>query len=431
MSSRFVRRLALVVFAQLCMVTLVTAEDQVLSEPLDANTEVRLAASDKQAPKKVKQVEFGTLESAPAWGPIQILDSEVAPGSRSELHWTSGQSFDGRPIETPVVVTRGARAGPTLCLTAAVHGDELNGVEIVRRTLRDVDPEALSGTLIGVPIVNLPGFSRGSRYLPDRRDLNRFFPGNPYGSSASRIAHGLLQSVIRHCDWLVDFHTASFKRTNLPQLRANLRVPEVRAFVERFGATSVLHKEGAKGTLRGAATQAGVPTVVFELGEPGTLQLDSVEFGVKAINTLLHKLEMVVRFNLWSDPQPVFYQSRWLRALTGGILTSKARVGRLVKKGEVLGVVTNPVTNETAEILSPYNGRLLGRALNQFVMPGFATFHVGIGASQVSEDLPWSDEIVRRGSTTAAGDDGVASDVPGADAQVLPTNDEPFEDETY
>ena len=164
--------------------------------------------------------------------------------------WRAGQSFDGSPIETPVVVVRGRDAGPVLCLTAATHGDELNGVEIVRRTLASIEPDDLSGTVIGVPIVNLLGFSRGSRYLPDRRDLNRYFPGNPDGSLASRIAHGFFTDIVRHCERLVDFHTGSFKRTNLPQLRANLAVDDVRKFVQRFGATSVLHKVGANGTLR-------------------------------------------------------------------------------------------------------------------------------------------------------------------------------------
>ena len=155
---------------------------------------------------------------------------------------------------------------------------------------------------------------------------------------------------------------------------------EVRAFVERFGATSVLHKPGGRGTLRAAATNAGIPAVTFELGEPGTLQLKHVEFGVKALDTLLDKLGMVKRFRLWAEPQPIFYRSRWLRAYRGGILTSDVRVGAHVESGQLLGEVINPLTNERSEILSPHEGRLLGRALNQFVLPGFATFHIGIAA---------------------------------------------------
>jgi len=326
-------------------------------------------------------VEMGAPDGAgPTWGPLELLGHSVAPGSHADLHWTAGQSFAGSAIDTPVIVIRGRQPGPTLCLTAAIHGDELNGVEIVRRVLAGLDADELSGTVIGVPIVNLLGFTRGSRYLPDRRDLNRYFPGHPRGSSASRIAYVFFTEVAQHCTRLVDFHTGSFKRTNLPQLRANLDVAEVRAFVERFGATSVLHKPGGRGTLRAAATDAGIPAVTFELGEPGTLQLKHVEFGVKALDTLLDKLGMVKRFRLWAEPQPIFYRSRWLRAYRGGILTSDVRVGAHVEEGQLLGEVINPLTNERSEILSPYDGRLLGRALNQFVLPGFATFHIGIAA---------------------------------------------------
>ena len=314
---------------------------------------------------------------------MRILGVDVPVGARRDLKWTAGQSFSGRAIETPVIVIRGAEPGTVLCLTAATHGDELNGVEIIRRVLANIENRDLAGTVIGVPIVNLLGFTRGSRYLPDRRDLNRYFPGDPDGSLASRLAHGFFTDVVHHCDRLVDFHTGSFKRTNLPQLRANLLVPEVRKFAKHFGATALLHKVAGRGTLRNAATLAGVPTVTFELGEPGTLQLKDVRFGVRTIETLLDNLEMVRRFNLWPDPQLVFSRSHWLRAYRGGILTSTVKVGARVEVGDVLGVVTNPVTNEESEIFSPYAGRLVGRALNQFVLPGFATFHIGIEADDI------------------------------------------------
>ena len=319
------------------------------------------------------------------WGAIEVLGAHIGPGRRRDLYWTAGQSFAGSAIETPIVVIRGRKPGPTLCLTAAIHGDELNGVEIVRRVLASVDERELAGTIIGAPIVNLLGFSRGSRYLPDRRDLNRYFPGRAEGSLASRIAHAFFNDVVRHCERLVDFHTGSFKRTNLPQLRANLKNEQVREFVERFGATAVLHKAGGRGTLRYAANAAGIPTVTFELGEPGTLQVDHVSFGVRALDTLLDKLGMVERFSLWSEPQPVFYRSRWLRAYRGGILISNVRIGARVSVGDVLGIVTNPLTSEESTILSPHNGRLLGRALDQFVLPGFATFHIGIETREVAE----------------------------------------------
>lgn len=346
--------------------------------PLDPSAD---KSTDKPRDKSTEKSEDRSRKKQdPPWATLSILGAEIGPNQRRDLSYTAGQSFDGSSIETPVVVIRGIDPGPTLCLTAAVHGDEVNGVEIVRRVLAGIDAEELSGNVIGVPIVNLLGFARGSRYLPDRRDLNRYFPGQPHGSSASRIAHVFFSKVIMQCDLLVDFHTGSFKRTNLPQLRADMSVEAIKDFVGNFGATAVLNKRAASGTLRGAATAAGVPAVAFELGEPLTLQLDKVQFGVKAVDTLLDKLGMIERFTLWSEPQPVFYRSRWLRAYRGGILTSGIRVGVPIRKGDLLGIVTNPINNESTEILSPYNGRLLGRALNQFVLPGFAIFHVGIEA---------------------------------------------------
>ena len=152
-----------------------------------------------------------------------------------------------------------------------------------------------------------------------------------------------------------------------------------------YGATLALHKVGAAGTLRGAAVAAGIPAVAFELGEPGTLQLEHVRFGVKAIDTLLDKLDMVDRFRLWSEPQPVYYQSSWMRAHQGGILTSSVQPGAIIRLGDTLGRIINPLTSDEIVIISPHDGRILGRALNQFVLPGFAIFHIGIEAPTVRD----------------------------------------------
>ncbi len=318
-------------------------------------------------------------------GGFALLGSVVAPGERRELRWHSGQTFAGRRLETPILVVHGAQPGPVLCLTAAIHGDELNGIEIVRRIIGAVVPSELKGTLVGAPIVNLLGFSRGSRYLPDRRDLNRSFPGNSKGSSAARIAHSFFEGMVRQCHWLVDLHTGSFHRSNLPQLRANLKNPQVLAFTAHFGATAVLHSAGSPGMLRYAAETAGIPAVTFELGEPGSLQLEHVTYGVKALETLLSKLEMLERFRLWSEPQPIYYASRWIRANHGGILINKTRLGERVKIGAVLGSVVNPLSNEEKSIISPAEGRILGMAVSQFVMPGFAAYHIGFATPPPSD----------------------------------------------
>ena len=309
---------------------------------------------------------------------LTILGTEIRPGSYQRLSWTATELFEGVPVSTPILVVNGTLAGPTLCLTAAVHGDELNGIEMVRRVMHNLDPEKLSGAVLGVPIVNLQGFRRGSRYLPDRRDLNRFFPGNPSGSSASRIAHSFFTEIVAHCDALIDLHTGSFERANLPQLRADLRNPDVVTLTQGFGATVILHSEPAEGTLRFAATAAGIPAVTLEAGGPSELKLAEVKHGVKGIETLLNTLGMVKRIRLWGEAEPVYYRSTWVRANSGGILLADVTLGSSVRQGDLLGTITDPMSNASTKLYSPYSGRIIGMARNQVVMPGFAVFHVGL-----------------------------------------------------
>ncbi|HEX2139220.1 MAG TPA: succinylglutamate desuccinylase/aspartoacylase family protein [Woeseiaceae bacterium] len=316
--------------------------------------------------------------------PLQLLHGQVPPGTYQRLSWSATELFEGVPIATPVLVVNGKLPGPTLCLTAAVHGDELNGIEMVRRVMHNLDPKELSGSVIGVPIVNLQGFRRASRYLPDRRDLNRYFPGNPQGSQASRIAFSFFTKVVTHCDALVDLHTGSFERANLPQLRADLRNPDVVTLTQGFGATVILHSEPAEGTLRHAATRAGIPTVTLEAGGPTELELQEVMHGVKGIETLLNTLGMVKEVRMWGDPEPVYYQSTWVRANSGGILLSDVSLGSTVERGDLLGTITDPMSNASTNLYSPYSGRIIGMARNQVVMPGFAAFHVGIQTAEAT-----------------------------------------------
>ena len=317
---------------------------------------------------------------------LELLGTNLEPGSAARLSWSPTELFEGVPVSTPVLAVNGALPGPTLCLTAAVHGDELKGIEMVRRVLHDLDPDRLSGAVIGVPIVNVQGFRRGSRYLPDRRDLNRYFPGNPNGSAAARIAHSLFTQVIAQCDALVDLHTGSFERANLPQIRADLRNPDVVTLTLGFGSMVVLHSKPTAGTLRHAATLAGIPAVTVEAGGPSELELAEVKHGVKGIKTLLETLDMVKKRRRWSDPEPVYYRSSWVRADNGGILLADVSLGTSVRKGDLLGTITDPMNNARTEVRSPWSGRVIGMARNQVVMPGFAAFHIGIQADDFEID---------------------------------------------
>jgi predicted deacylase len=320
--------------------------------------------------------------------PLLLLNTEIAPGSAMRLSWSATELFEGVPVSTPVLVVNGALPGPTLCLTAAVHGDELNGVEMVRRVLHDINADKLSGAIIGVPIVNVQGFRRGSRYLPDRRDLNRYFPGNPTGSAAARIAYSFFTNVVAHCDALVDLHTGSFERANLPQIRADLRNPDVVTLTQGFGAMVILHSTPAVGTLRHAATEAGIPAVTLEAGGPLQLELNEVKHGVKGIQTLISAIGMMRKKRLWANPEPVYYRSSWVRADSGGILLADVSLGSTVREGDLLGTITDPMSNASSELRSPYSGRIIGMARNQVVMPGFAAFHVGIATVEAPVDAP-------------------------------------------
>ncbi len=338
---------------------------------------------DPSTPLAEAVIEAGDEVAQSLW----LLGEEVAPGTTARLTWSATELFEGVPVTTPVLVVNGSRPGPVLCLTAAVHGDELNGIEMVRRVMHDMDAERLAGTIIGVPIVNVQGFRRGSRYLPDRRDLNRYFPGNPRGSAAARIAHSFFTQVVMQCDALIDLHTGSQERSNLPQIRADLRDPDVVTLTQGLGGMVVLHSQPAAGTLRGAATAAGIPTVTLEAGGPSALDASVVKQGVTGIETLISTLSMQRRLSIWGDPEPVYYRSTWVRADSGGILFADVSLGSSVRKGDLLGTITDPVSNARTELRAPYSGRVLGMARNQVVMPGNATFHLGIESDDPPEDL--------------------------------------------
>lgn len=319
-----------------------------------------------------------------------LLGNEVPPGVATRLSWTPDGGISGLASPTPVLAINGAHAGPTLCLTAAVHGDELNGIEIVRRVLYDIEPERLHGRIVGVPIVNLDGFRRGSRYLSDRRDLNRHFPGNPNGSLAARMAHSLLSQVLKQCDFLVDIHTGSLRRNNLPQVRADMRRADTVEFTRGFGHIVVLHSPGARGMLRRAAQHLGIVAATLEVGESQRLQAKPVAAGVRAVNRLLQHQRMYPRLFPLGSPEPVYYESLWLRAPVGGILLNEVRLGAYVTQGQELGAVVDPITNARTPIEARVAGRLIGMAVSQVVMPGFAAYHIGIEAAgdQTGTDDP-------------------------------------------
>jgi predicted deacylase len=358
---------------------------------------------------------------------LQILGEDVAPGEAQIVNWDFESTFVDISAPVPVLVVNGLKVGPTLCITAAVHGDELNGIEIVRRVVHKLKPEKLTGAVIGVPIVNLQGFKRANRYLPDRRDLNRYFPGSINGSYASRVAYSFFNSVVKKCDYLVDVHTGSLSRTNLPQIRANLMDSDVASLAEKMGSIVVLQSRGGHGTLRRAASDAGIPAVTLETGAPNNLQKEAVEQGVATISNALDALGLTAKSFWKRNAEPVFYRSKWIRARRGGILFSKVELGDNVEKDSVLGLLSNPITNKTTQIKSPIAGRVIGMALNQVMYPGFAAYHIGLKSSVVEaaqpEDIMPDEPMLEVPIDNALNESGYSEDTTVGDLEPIQQED--------
>jgi hypothetical protein len=317
------------------------------------------------------------------WDEAVILGRSVAPGDKRRLFLRSSESFSGSDSELPVLVTRGATPGPTVCLIAGIHGDELNGIEVVRKVVEGLTPRRISGMVLAVPIANLHGFRRSSRYLPDRRDLNRFFPGTPTGSAASRIAWSLWDGVIRHCNSVIDLHTGSFHRTNLPQVRTDAADPRSLSLAKGFGGALIIHDPGQEGTLRRAARRSGISAITYEAGEPLRFQEAEIARGVEGVRNVLASLGMSDDAPLAFAPR-VYQRTRWVRVDDGGIFFTRRKLGETVQAGDLLGTVTDPVSNERKRVEAPLRGRIIGMAVPQVVIPGFAAFHLGIDAGDAA-----------------------------------------------
>jgi predicted deacylase len=328
---------------------------------------------------------------------FEIGGFAVPPGARREIRLKISESYHGAPVHIPVMVIRGREDGPRLFLTAAIHGDEINGTQVIRRLLFGRDWADLRGTLVCAPVVNIFGFFTHSRYLPDRRDLNRSFPGSPAGSHAGRIAHRIFNEIVAKCDFGVDFHTAAVRRTNFPHVRADWKSPGVRKLARAFGAGVILDRGGEPTTLRSAASAAGVPTIVYEAGETFKFQRSAVRSGVSGTLNLLARLKMIDHTP--SDPgfELLIRDTTWVRADRGGILAMRARPGAVVEAGRILAVNTSPFGRERNNIRAPFAGIVLGTTTWPSLNPGDPVVHLG----KVKEsELP---EIRRLITETRAG----------------------------
>lgn len=302
---------------------------------------------------------------------------KIAPGESRNVQLTVGESYSSMAIQIQIHIRRGIEDGPIVFVTAALHGDEINGCGAIRQLIQDDDFQLLKGTVVLIPVLNLPAFERHSRYLPDRRDLNRSFPGSADGSLASRMAHTIFNEIVTRCDYGIDLHTASVRRTNYPTVRGDLARAEVRRIAEAFGSEIVMNNKGPKNSFRREACLAGCHTIIMEGGEVWKVEPGIVETAVRGVKNVLCELEMV-DIDVESPPyQIVIEKSKWIRAEHGGFLDFHIKPGDIVKKGQPLSTSTTILGEEQSTIYAPFNGVIMGMTSLPSISPGEPICNLG------------------------------------------------------
>ena len=287
-------------------------------------------------------------------------------------------------ITMPVEIISGEEDGPILVITSTVHGDELNGIEVIRQLLPLLSPGSLAGTLVAVPIVNVPAFMLQSRYLPDRRDLNRAFPGSKSGSQASRMAYTIMDQVISRCTHLIDIHSASAHRSNVPQIRVSMNRGDAASCASAFGAPFTIHSAERDGSLRMAATNLGIPSIVYEAGDAGRFNREAIDTGLIGVLGVMHHLGMVSPRDIHikkikrSKPERsrIFLSSQWIRAPKGGLFRPQVEPGQNIKRDEFIGFIADAFGEGLVIIRSPKSGTVVGLTKNPVVSHGDALVHI-------------------------------------------------------
>lgn len=311
--------------------------------------------------------------------PLTINGITFAAGTNTTVELPVGRLYTHAPMTMPVHVVKGKKSGPRLFISAAIHGDEINGVEIIRRLLKLPALKRLRGTIIAVPIVNIHGLINHSRYLPDRRDLNRSFPGSEKGSIAARLAHLLMSEIVSQSTHGIDLHTGAIHRVNLPQIRANLDDEETDKLARAFNVPVIISANLRDGSLREAAATHGIPMLLYEAGEALRFDEVSIRAGVKGIVNVMRTLGMLpaLRSKSAKKIEPVVARSSsWVRAPDSGMLRAMVPLGSRVKKDTLLGMVADPFGETETAVTSAYNGIVIGRTNLPLVNEGDALFHI-------------------------------------------------------
>lgn len=313
----------------------------------------------------------GKRDDIGVWGGVKI-----APGERREVRILASESYSGVDIKIPLLVWRGLEPGPTVFVTGAVHGDEIAGTGAIRNLIYEKPFELRAGSLILVPVVNLMGFERQERYLPDRRDLNRCFPGTTKGSLAGRLARVVFHEVVARSDFGIDLHTAATHRVNYPNVRANMDIPELAGLARAFGTSLIVSGQGPAGSLRQAATSRGCPTLILEAGEVGKVVPTVVEMTIRGLTNCLIHLGMVAGEPLRPPFQVTTDATTWVRAQNGGFLRFHAGPGEYIEKGQPIATNISLTGRRLNRIKAPRTGIVLGMTTLPAVSPGDPICHI-------------------------------------------------------
>lgn len=308
---------------------------------------------------------------------IEILGTEIKPGSSHKLSVDIAKLYTNTQIEVPVIVERGKEEGPALLITGGIHGDEVNGVEIVRQLIQKGLNKPKKGMVICIPLVNVFGFLKGSREFPDGRDLNRVFPGTKTGSLASRFAYYLMEKIIPHVDYILDFHTGGAQRFNITQLRVNEDEKTI-ALAKKLNVPMVLYSNYRKHTFRESCLKLGKTAFLFEGGKAMFLDKIVTKKGVECTQNLLHELGMKQLDNKEVETPILISKNKWVRATKAGMFRSTSKNGSLISKGEVLGTISDPFGQFQYEVKSPIAGYLICINHAPLVNQGDAIFNIGI-----------------------------------------------------
>jgi hypothetical protein len=313
--------------------------------------------------------------------PFAFRGGRVDPGETRNVRYTLTETYLGEPIKMPVTIVNGERGGPTVCLSAAAHGDELNGIEVVREVAHEWDHDSLHGTLVCLPVLNVPGFIAQQRYLPIYdRDLNRSFPGDTEGTSARRMAHTIFENFVAPCDLGIDMHTSTRGRSNMLHVRADMDDEAVARVANAFASNVIIDGQGPSGSLRRAASDAGVPTITVEMGEAHRFQSELIDAAIEGVRSVLAEFGArppdLVRWPGWRTVIAGSAEKTWLRADAGGLVDMHAGRGELVYEGDRIASITNPFKSDPTHVEAPFTGLLVGALENPLVYPGNPLCHL-------------------------------------------------------